>query len=193
MLHKSDIIIALHKELSLQPKVLIVTDPVMYAKSGDLLLEKRALEHLKKYILTISKVITPNLYEAQHLAEITITTQDDMLKAAEKIFLYGAKYVIVKGGHLKNDCYDLLYETESKQTWWLKNNKIATKNLHGTCCTFSAALAANIAYGASIIEATQAAKEYITQAIFHGAQYEIGHGSGPVHHFYNMWKKNGNK
>ena len=194
MLHKSEIIKALYDELRKYPDIPIVIDPVIFAKSGDRLLEEQALHNLKKYILPISTVITPNLYEAQHLANMEIKSKGDMISATHKIAQYGSKYVVIKGGHLKEEvnCWDLLFCNESKKIDWFENERIKTKNLHGTGCTFSSAIATNIAYNMTINEAVRKAKEYIFQAILHGAEYKTGQGAGPVHHFYNLWGSNEN-
>lgn len=187
MLHKSEIIKAIYDELIKYPDIPIVTDPVMFAKSGGLLLEKSALDYLKKYILPISTIITPNLYEAQHLADIEIKSKDDMINAVHKIAQYGSKYIVIKGGHLKQEasCWDLLFFRKSEETTWFESKRVQTKNLHGTGCTFSAAIAANIACKIPIKGAVEKAKEYIFQAILHGAEYKTGQGAGPAHHFFS--------
>ncbi len=192
MFHKSKVIKAIYDELIKYPNIPIVTDPIMFAKSGDLLLEKSALDYFKKYILPISTIITPNLYEAQHLADMEIKSRDDMVTAVHKIAQHGSKYIVIKGGHLEweANCWDLLFFNE--EIHWFESKRIQTKNLHGTGCTFSAAIAANVACEMPMKKAVEEAKIYIAQAILHGAKYKTGQGAGPVHHFYNLWRSNEN-
>jgi len=188
MLYKPEIIEIVHNKLAKYSMIPIITDPVMFAKSGDLLLQKVALESLKTKILPISTIITPNIYEAQYLSGLEIVSKSDMIAAAKEISIYGSKFIVIKGGHLEQeeDCWDLLYDCESQKSNWFSNRRIQTKNLHGTGCTFSAAIASYIANKFSIYDAVKNANLYINKAIESGSKYELGKGSGPVNHFYFM-------
>ena len=133
-------------------------------------------------MLPISTLVTPNIPEAQVLSRLTIQTKEDMIAAAKQI---GDQYqcaVLLKGGHSINDANDLLYA--DGEFHWFEGKRINNPNTHGTGCTLSSALAAQLAKGLPLSEAARAAKHYINQAIIHGARYEIGHGHGPVAHFY---------
>lgn len=192
MLHKSEIIEIVHNKLTEYSMIPIITDPVMFAKSGDLLLQKVALVSLKSKILSISTIITPNIYEAQYLSGLKIISKNDMITAAKKISVYGSKFIVIKGGHLEQgeDCWDLLYDCESQKSNWFSNKRIKTKNLHGTGCTFSAAIASYVGNKFSIYDSVENANLYINKAIESGSKYKLGKGSGPVDHFYFIEKTN---
>lgn len=161
----------------------IVLDPVMISKSGYSLLNIDARDALVKNLFPISEVVTPNIYEAQALTGIKISTADDMKLAAAIILKFGAKKVVVKGGHLeKKQASDILFDGATYKE--LTAQRIETKNTHGTGCAFSSAIAANIAKGMDFTEAVSHAKIYITGAIEHSLN--IGHGHGPVDHFFNF-------
>lgn len=164
----------------------IAIDPVMVAKSGDRLLEINAIEALKK-LFKLATIVTPNLDEASVIYGETISTKENML-AAGKIFMQlGTKAVLVKGGHLENKiCSDLLITKDESN--WLDSLRIETKNTHGTGCTLSAAIAANLASGLDLKNSCIKAKDYITNALKSFQYEQIGKGHGPVNHFYNIWK-----
>ena len=188
MLHKSEIIEIVHNKLTEYSMIPIITDPVMFAKSGDLLLQKVALASLKTKMLPISTIITPNIYEAQYLSGLKIISKSNMITAAKKISIYGSKFIVIKGGHLEQeeDCWDLLYDCENQKSNWFSNKRIKTKNLHGTGCTFSAAIASYVGNKFSIYDSVKNANLYINKAIESGSKYKLGKGSGPVDHFYFM-------
>lgn len=164
----------------------IVLDPVMIAKSGDYLLQPTAIDGLKKHLIPLATVITPNLNEAQALSGTTIVTGDDMLKSARIIQKLGAANVLLKGGHLNgNDCADLLLGKTNSQ--WLHAPRINTVNTHGTGCTLAAAIAANLAHGLNLTSSCHNAKHYLQQALVSYQQLKIGHGHGPVNHFHHWW------
>ena len=167
----------------------IVIDPVMISKSNFLLLKTDAIDSLKTNLIPLAKLITPNLYEAELLAERKIETLEDAKRAAEIIHNYGCRAVLVKGGHLPGDrSTDVLYNDGNFTLF--DEARIETKNTHGTGCTYSAAIAARLAQGLSIVEAIGTAKEYITNAIRRAL--DIGHGYGPTNHFYFLdrdWHK----
>ena len=165
----------------------VVLDPVMISKSGHALLKPDAIDALKKELIKRCLVVTPNIPEAQALSGITIKNVEDMKKAAENIMSYGCRAVIVKGGHLEDDAVDVLFDGNDFRE--LRSEKIPTKNTHGTGCTFSSAIAANLALGHDLFTSFKLAKEYITSAIKHSVN--IGGGAGPVHHFFNLYQKAG--
>ncbi|MEM0489975.1 MAG: bifunctional hydroxymethylpyrimidine kinase/phosphomethylpyrimidine kinase [Ignisphaera sp.] len=156
----------------------VVVDPVMVAKSGAPLLRENAIEALIKYLIPIATVVTPNRFEAEKLTSIAIKSIDDAKRAARKIVEdLGARAAIVKGGHMEGEeSIDILYVDGVYREFRAK--RIETRNTHGTGCSFSAAIAAELAKGKNIVEAVKTAKEFITIAIEHGLP--IGKGHGPV-------------
>jgi hydroxymethylpyrimidine/phosphomethylpyrimidine kinase len=136
----------------------------------------------------MSAVITPNIYEAEALIGKKIKTIEDMKSAAGDILKLNVKKVVVKGGHLREDrATDVLYD--GKEYKELHGHWVKTKNTHGTGCTYSSAIAANIALGKTFFEAVSLAKQYITGAIEHSLS--IGQGYGPTHHFFDLYAKAG--
>lgn len=164
----------------------IVLDPVMVSKGGHHLLRPEAVKSLIKTMLPLATIVTPNIPEAEVLTGNIIRTEDDMLTVSEQILSLGAKSVLLKGGHLKGDPNDLFYDGK---THWLKGERINTNNTHGTGCTLSSAIAANLANGYSLLEAVQRSKQYITIAIKHSLL--LGKGHGPTNHFYELYEKAG--
>lgn len=170
----------------------VVLDPVMVAKSGDMLLEKNAVGELREALLPLATMLTPNLPEAGVLLEQRAPeTLSEMRKAAEKLRErmnhQGHRWVFLKGGHLPGgETTDLLHDGDIMLT--LPGQRVATTNTHGTGCTLSAALATLLARGLSAPEAAQKAKEYLTGAISNATELSVGHGHGPVHHFHGIWE-----
>lgn len=162
----------------------IVLDPVMVSKSGFKLLSEDAKETLIKELFPITTLITPNLPEVEEILGVEIKNINDMKEAAINLKKLGPKAVLVKGGHLEDDATDILYDGE--KFIYLKQERINSKNTHGTGCTLSSAIAANIAKGMNIEDAVREAKRYVTIAIEHGI--ELGKGVGPTHHFYELYK-----
>lgn len=159
----------------------LVVDPVMVSKSGCELLKADAVEQVKSDLFPIAYLVTPNVHEAERLAGIPIHTLDEVRAAAARIRKLGCANVLIKGGHLKTaPAMDVLYDGETFTT--IEGEFIDTPNTHGTGCTYSAAIAAQLALGKSLTEAVRAAKTYVTEAIRHAL--EIGGGHGPTHHFY---------
>jgi len=173
------------KSVKLPP---VVLDPVMISKSGYRLLNQDAQEALIQHLFPLSEVVTPNIYEAETLIGKKIRSVDEMKNAAEEIVKLGANKVVVKGGHLGEDrATDILYDGREVKT--LESLRVKTKNTHGTGCTFSSAIAANIALGKGFFEAAALAKAYITGAIEHSLS--IGQGHGPTHHFFDLYARAG--
>ena len=166
----------------------IVLDPVMVATSGDVLLNHSAIDTLRQKLLPLAGVVTPNLPEAAKLLDAAIAKNEaEMLAQAQAILSLGPDAVLVKGGHGQGDAsVDVLVTKEATLTF--SAPRIATRNTHGTGCTLAAAIAAELAKGAALIDAVSAAKNYLTAALRHADQLHIGHGSGPVHHFHDIWR-----
>ncbi len=181
MLSSTTIVETVVKMLAPQKIGLLVVDPVMVSKSGHPLLQPDAVDAMKIQLLPLAFVVTPNIHEAQQLSGIQITSLADARRAAKVIHGFGCKHVLIKGGHLLSErATDLLYDGRFFNV--LKGEFIETSHTHGTGCTFASALAAHLARGRSVLDAAQAAKAYVTQAIRHGLA--IGHGHGPTDHFY---------
>ena len=160
----------------------IVLDPVMVATSGAKLISDEAIHTLKEELIPLANLITPNIPEAEVLSHMKITSSEDMLKAAKKIYdTYGCA-VLCKGGHQLNDANDLLYINNTYQ--WFYGKKIPNNNTHGTGCTLSSAIAANLAKGFTIQESIQRAKDYLSLAL--SAMLDLGAGSGPMMHNVNL-------
>lgn len=192
MLHDSELIRGVLATLREYPDVRrIVLDPVMVATSGDPLLQPEAVATLRDELLPCAKVITPNLPEASLLLGETVDHQDQLEDAARALSqLTDSKVsVMLKAGHLENNSLtDVFYNADTRRFLRLSSPRVATRNTHGTGCTLSSAIAAYLAKGADLDSAARLGKEYISNAIAAGADYKIGHGHGPVHHFHNLWK-----
>lgn len=187
MVSQTETIFAIHDTLKKYPFKNLVVDPVMISKSGYDLLQPDAKEALISKLLPMATVVTPNLLEAEVITGLKIASQHDMERAAVEIHKMGAKYVLVKGGHLEGEAVDILFDGKSIKTY--NSPRIHTTNTHGTGCTLSSAIASNLAKGHSITEAIELAKNYITIAIQHS--FPIGKGVGPTHHFYQLYKRAG--
>lgn len=162
----------------------LVVDPVMVAKGGDRLLREDAIDALRRLLIPLAAVVTPNLPEAEALVESELKTDDDIRKAARAIVRMGAAAVIIKGGHRADPemATDILYDGKSFREF--SAPRIRTTSTHGTGCTFASAIAAYLALGYGLEEAVGQAKTYLTEALRHARP--IGSGHGPVHHFWNQ-------
>ena len=160
----------------------IVVDPVMVATSGSKLMQDEALETLKRELLPLAEVVTPNIPEAEILSGMEIRTADDMEKAAKYIAETYSCSVLLKGGHDLNDANDLLYRNGEAQ--WFHGRRINNPNTHGTGCTLSSAIASNLACGMELNEAVRRAKDYISGAL--SAMLDLGKGSGPMNHLFDL-------
>jgi len=187
MLSQSDCMEAVAMKMKQYVPRHVVIDPVMYAKNGCPLMNPIAIETLVKTIIPLSSVLTPNIPEAEKIAGIKIADGRDMETAAAKIYQMGCKNVLVKGGHAVGNAMDILFD--GNEFYRFSAERIDTKNTHGTGCTYSSAIAANLALGFDTREAVNRAKEYVTVAIQHSLS--IGKGYGPTHHFYQLYKNGG--
>lgn len=189
MLFSSALIETVARGLQKHAAANIVIDPVMVAQSGDRLLEDDAVAAIKAHLLPMADVVTPNLPEAAVLLQRDIESLDDMQSAARDLARFGCRAVLLKGGHQQDlRSTDVLYLADADRSVILKGKVIETRNNHGTGCTLSSAVAAHLARGLELEAAVQGAKAYITAAIGAGADYRLGAGHGPVHHFFNFWR-----
>jgi hydroxymethylpyrimidine/phosphomethylpyrimidine kinase len=189
MLYSSQLIEVIARQLRKYGAEKIVLDPVMVAQSGDKLLQDDAIQAIKQYLMPLAEVVTPNIPEAEVLINRSILGLEDMQTAAKALAGHGSRSILIKGGHLEDgDSTDLLYLAGEDRFVRLAAKRIASKNNHGTGCTLSSAIASYLARGNDIEAAARQAKSYIQNAIRAGADYTIGHGHGPVHHFFEFWK-----
>lgn len=188
MLHSSELILTVKDTLLKYNIKNIVLDPVMVATSGDKLLQDEAIDTLKNELIPFARVITPNIPEAEILLGKKIDSQDDLPKVIKELSVNRSVSVLLKAGHLKDEkLTDVFYNAETDEIIELTSQRVHTKNTHGTGCTFSSAIAAYLAHGLSLNDALRRAKEYMENAILAGAEYEIGKGNGPIHHFFKFW------
>lgn len=182
MVSSSALIRVIGERLSYYGAKNIVVDPVMVATSGSSLIKNDAVETLTRELLPLARVTTPNIPEAQILSGRKIESKEDMMRAAKQI---GDTYhcgVLLKGGHSINDANDLLYI--DGDLLWFEGKRIDNPNTHGTGCTLSSAIAANLAKGYSLAESVGKAKDYISGAL--GAMLDLGQGSGPMNHGFKL-------
>ena len=160
----------------------IVVDPVMVATSGARLISEQAVDALKAHLLPLATVLTPNIPEAEVLSGLSITDAADMERAARAISeTYGCA-VLCKGGHQVSDADDLLWQDGVGK--WFRGDRINNPNTHGTGCTLSSAIAANLAKGYALDSAVERAKAYISGAL--AAMLDLGAGSGPMNHMFDL-------
>ena len=182
MVSSSELISVIAQKLRQYGARHIVVDPVMVATSGSRLLQENAVQALKTELLPLAEVATPNIPEAEILAEMPISSPEDMERAAELISRRYHCAVLCKGGHDLNDANDLLWKDGTGH--WFKGRRINNPNTHGTGCTLSSAIASNLAKGMDLEEAVHRAKDYISGAL--GAMLDLGHGRGPMNHLFDL-------
>ncbi|MFZ7125546.1 MAG: bifunctional hydroxymethylpyrimidine kinase/phosphomethylpyrimidine kinase [Desulfobacterales bacterium] len=188
MVSNVPVIEAIAGALSMVKRPPVVLDPVMISKSGYPLLREEASSALVRRLFPLADIVTPNLFEAQSLVGSEIRTVGQMREAARRIVDFGARKVVVKGGHLGgNRATDVLFD--GKEFRELEDERIETRNTHGTGCTFSSAIAANLARGLPFFDAVAHAKRYITGAIRHALP--LGRGHGPTNHFFELYARAG--
>ena len=179
MLHSSKVISAVIKSLKKIKAKNIVLDPVMVAKNGTKLINTKAIKDIKKKLIKKIILITPNVPEAEILTNTKINSKNDMIIAGKLLQKLGAKNVLIKGGHLKADqMYDILLSKESIKIF--KNKKFNSKNTHGTGCTLSSAIAANLSCGKDLIKSCELGIKYVNDAI--KSNINLGKGRGPINH-----------
>ena len=162
----------------------IVLDPVMYAKNGAPLMDMESINTLIRVVAPLVDVITPNIPEAEKMAGMSIASRDDMKEAARRIHAMGCGAALIKGGHSAGEAEDILFD--GREFYCCTAPRMETKHTHGTGCTFSSSIAANLALGMSLQRALDRSKAYITGAIAHAQG--LGRGSGPTHHFYDLYR-----
>ena len=182
MVSSAELIIAIAEKLAEYQAENIVVDPVMVATSGAKLISDDAIDTLKERLLPMADILTPNIPESEVLSGMEIRTEEDMIKAAEKISENYHCAVLLKGGHQLNDANDLLYRKGSYR--WFYGKRIDNPNTHGTGCTLSSAIASNLAKGFDMDTSVEKAKAYISGAL--GAMLDLGKGSGPMNHAFDI-------
>lgn len=193
MLHSAEVVNLVADKIEKYGIKNVVLDPVMVSTSGHRLIEESAIEVIKARLIPLARVITPNIPEAEILAGRKIDSEADFPEIAKILSSTPddnntnkkGVSVLLKAGHLTgDDLIDYFYNAEDGSTTALPSKRVYTRNTHGTGCTLSSAFAAALAKGESLTDAAISAKKYIEQAIISGADYEIGHGHGPVNHFF---------
>ena len=182
MVASSELIRVIAEKLKAYGAKNIVVDPVMVATSGSELIKTDAVAVLTKELLPIATLVTPNIPEAEALSEMTVKTQEDMMRVAKAIGDTYGSAVLLKGGHSINDANDLLYANGTYK--WFKGKRIDNPNTHGTGCTLSSAIASNLAKGYDLETSVQRAKDYISGAL--AAMLDLGRESGPMNHSFDL-------
>lgn len=187
MIANGEIAQAVADVLAVHKGIPVVLDPVMIAKGGASLLDSAAVSVLIHHLLPLASLITPNLPEAAALlGENEAQDRATMQAQAEKLLTLGAKAVLLKGGHLPgDDSPDVL--VSGSETLWFEGRRINTANTHGTGCSLSSALAAELAKGLSLQDAVAAARTWLRGAVANADRLTVGSGHGPVHHFHALW------
>jgi hydroxymethylpyrimidine/phosphomethylpyrimidine kinase len=162
----------------------LVVDPVMVSRQGDRLMDDLAIETMRESVLPLARVATPNRYEAEILADIRLHSVDDMVEAAIAIRANGPEAVVVKGGGMTGSAHAIDVYADADGVEVLETEPVQTSDTHGTGCTLSAAIAAQLARGQEPREAVRMAKQFVTDAL--GFALRIGSGQGPVGHFYRL-------
>ncbi len=181
MLPSAEIICAVADKLRYYKPKIIVCDPVLVATSGDSLSDGNTLTAMREQLFPIVNLLTPNMDEARVISGVDIKSADDFDNASKVIQgEMGVKNLLIKGGHLEGQCVDILYGEDDVITFC--QERIDSPNTHGTGCTLSSAITANLANGMSMEDSIRNAKEFVTMAI--KKSYTVGHGHSPVNHFY---------
>ena len=189
MLSRPQTIRAVAEGLRRWRPVHVVLDPVMVAASGAALIADEAVEVMVAELFPLATLVTPNLPEAARLTRTAPAADDAAIRAqAEAILAMGPQGVLLKGGHGKGTVSrDLLLSGEKEE--WFEARRVETRNTHGTGCSLSSAIAANLARGLGLSDAVESAKRWLTGAILAADQLDVGKGHGPVHHFYRTWSE----
>ena len=187
MLHNASLIKCVYKILKKYKLQNVILDPVMIAKGGTRLVNNNSIKYIKKLLLPLCNVVTPNIPEAEVLTGYSILNKEHMIKAAEKIISMGAKNVLLKGGHLKNKMiFDILVSKKGIKIF--PKRKIKTRHTHGTGCTLSSALATCLSQKKNIHESCKISLKYVDKAIITAPGY--GKGFGPLNHLVSFNLKN---
>ena len=189
MVHTAELATVIHETLKEYPKVPVIFDPVMVSTSGHKLILDDTIAALKAGLVVSADLVTPNLDEAALLCSLEIKSVKEMLNAAEMLLRLGCRAVLVKGGHLRGRVLQDVYVNADGTRSMFKAARIDTRNTHGTGCTLSAAIAAQIALGDQLPLAIKHAKEYLNFALEYGKDVQTGSGAGPLNHFHNPRKQ----
>ncbi len=187
MLHNTKVIRCVHRNLKKYKIKNIVLDPVMISKGGSRLVNNNSIKYIKKLLIPLCSLVTPNIPEAEALTGYSILNKADMIKAAKKIINMGAKNVLLKGGHLRNKMIFDILATNRKIKIFSKR-KIKTKHTHGTGCTLSSALATCLSQKKNIYKSCEISLRYVDQAILTAPGY--GKGFGPINHLVSLNLRN---
>lgn len=185
MVHSTELVEVIEREVAGAAGGRIVFDPVMVATSGHRLIEDRTIGAIVERLFPMAAVITPNMDEAAVLAGMEIETVDDMRRAGERIMTMGCRALLLKGGHLRSERLTSLFFDESGAVTELHSPRFETRNTHGSGCTLSSAIASFLARGENLLNAVRSAQEYVEGAIRTGANVTVGHGNGPLCHFHD--------
>jgi len=189
MINRAEVVAVIETELKIYNNdVPVILDPVMVATSGHRLIEPDTVSQLVEKLFPIVSLVTPNIDEAIILSGLPIHNLDDMIAAGRKIIEKGANAVLVKGGHLSGPVIYDVFISGDEAPVVLESSFIASKNLHGTGCTLSSAIAAEMAKGNDLLNAIKNAKSYISEALQSGSKVKTGQGNGPLNHFFNPLK-----
>ncbi|MSN96964.1 bifunctional hydroxymethylpyrimidine kinase/phosphomethylpyrimidine kinase [Campylobacter sp. FMV-PI01] len=161
----------------------IILDPVMACKNGDIWLEGEAKEAIVKYLFPISTIITPNKFEAQEILKFEIKSKDDMIEAAKRLLNFGVKAVFLKGGEIDGNSVDLFLGRDEFK--FFETKRLQTNSTHGSGCSLSSAIAANLANGLTLNDSVRLAKDYVFNAI--NKSFKVGSGCNPINHFYDFY------
>ena len=183
MLANAGIVEAVADRLRRHGLTKVVVDPVIAAKDASRLLDDDALDAMRRLLLPLALVATPNAYEAEALAGHKVATMAEAYSAAQAIAALGPKCVVITGGHLGVDATDLVYDGAAYTE--LPAPRLSTKSTHGAGCTYSSAITAGLALGLPAVEAVRRGKEYVRRAL--EAAFPLGAGHGPLHHFHHWW------
>lgn len=188
MVHSPEMVAVIANALLHYPDIPVVLDPVMVATSGDRLIAEETVKHLVSRLFPLAALITPNLDEAALLAGMPVATVNDMETAGNIIMKQGCNALLLKGGHLQGQELTSFLFTKDGNVQAFTSNKIETKNMHGSGCTLSSAIASFLARGELLSNAIALAQDYVHNAICHGKDVITGKGHGPLNHFYNPQK-----
>ncbi|MBC7608611.1 MAG: bifunctional hydroxymethylpyrimidine kinase/phosphomethylpyrimidine kinase [Polaromonas sp.] len=184
MLHSPDIVQTVAEAIDRHALANVVLDPVMVATSGAVLIDNPAIAALVRELFGRAVLVTPNLDEASLLVGRSLLSEQDMEAAAHELLAKGARAVLLKGGHLEGDVVSDLLLTQNGAPHWMRAGRIDTANTHGTGCTLSSAIAAHLALGMPLLDAVEAARQFVRGALAAGAGVRTGAGSGPLNHGY---------
>ena len=187
MLHSAEVVDLVARMIEKYGIRNLVLDPVMVSTSGHRLIEETAIEVIKEKLMPLARVLTPNVPEAEILIGRKISSEEDFPEVASELAEKYGISVFLKAGHLTGDTLtDYFHNAEDGFTTLLPSKRVYSQNTHGTGCTLSSAIAAALAKGEDLSTAAKSAKSYLEQAIISGADYEIGHGHGPVNHLWTL-------